>query len=65
MTFNEFRHFAHGVSKWQVFIIDDSENHWYYGLEEVLGAQFGDKRVVSFDMTTDIDHGIVCTVDLI
>ena len=65
MTFKEFRKMTHGVSDWQVYLIDNSDKHWYYGCEEVLGDMFDDKRVVSFDITAKMDYQIVCTVDLI
>jgi hypothetical protein len=64
MTYKEFREAANGVSEWQVYLIDNSDNHWRYG-DEAISSEFDDKKVISFDLTTTYAHDIICTVDLI
>jgi hypothetical protein len=64
MTYKEFRKAAHGISEWQVYLIDNSDNHWRYG-DEAVSPEFDDKKVVSFELTANTDYDIICTVDLI
>ena len=65
MTFKEFRQMAHGIGRWQVYLIDNTDQHWHYGTEEELGIQFDDLKVVSFDVTPTISGKVICTIDLI
>lgn len=65
MTFKEFRELAHGIYDWQIFVIDDSENHWHYGYEETLDSEYDNLRVVSFNIIARSEHHITCQVDLI
>lgn len=64
MTYKEFREAAHGVSEWQVYLIDNSDNHWRYG-KEAISSELDNRKVVSFDLTTNTVYDIICTVDLI
>lgn len=66
MTYKEFREMSRGVYEWEVFLIRDLNDHWYYG-KEALNPEFDDKRVVSFELKSipRDAHDIVCVVDLI
>jgi hypothetical protein len=64
MTYKEFREAAHGISQWQVYLIDNSNNHWRYD-DEAISPELDNKRVVSFDLSSNLHHNVVCTVDLI
>lgn len=63
MTYKEFREMSRGVYEWEVFLIA-KHDHWYYG-KEALNPEFDDKRVVSFELRSNIHHDVFCTVDLI
>lgn len=64
MTYKEFREAAHGVSEWQVYLIDNSDNHWRYD-KEAISSEFDNRKVISFDLTSNYFGEIICTVDLI
>lgn len=64
MTYKEFREAAHGISEWQVYLIDNSDNHWRYG-KEAISSEFDNRKVVSFDLTSNYYGEIICSLDLI
>lgn len=64
MTYKEFRKMSYGVYEWEVYLIDNQDDHWYYG-EDAVNPVFDDKQVVSFNLRSNIHHDVFCTVDLI
>lgn len=64
MTYKEFRETAHGISEYQAFLVNDFKNPWRFG-EEAVSSDLDHMKVPRFDLTTNMNHDIVCIVDLI